>query len=78
MQHAPTARVFSPQRLKEAAKEARLTQQQIAFRLGMSVAGVQNWYLGRTSPNGLALIALAEMLDREPSWFYVPELEEAA
>lgn len=79
MQDAPTARVFSPERLKAAAKEACLTQQQIAIRLGMSVAGVQNWYLGRTSPNGLALIALAEMLTREPGWFYVDqEPEEAA
>lgn len=78
MQDAPTARVFSPERLREASKEAGLTQQKVAERLGMSVRGVQNWFLGERSPSGFQLVALAELLSREPGWFYVEDLEAAA
>lgn len=79
MQDAPKARIFSPDRLREATKEAGLTQQKVAERLGLSVRGVQNWYLGEREPKGFPLVSLAELLGREPSWFYVEaEPEEAA
>lgn len=71
MQDAPTARVFSPERLKEAVSGAGLTQQTLAFRLGRSVRGIQNWYSGTTAPKGQVLELLAQIVDREPDWFYV-------
>jgi transcriptional regulator with XRE-family HTH domain len=79
MQDAPPARVFSPQRLRKAVSEAGLTQQTLAFRLGRSVRGIQNWYSGTTAPKGQILELLAEVVDRDPDWFYVePELEAVA
>lgn len=79
MQDAPTARVFSPERLKEAVSGAGLTQQTLAFRLGRSLRGVQNWYSGVTAPKGQVLELLAEVVGRETDWFFVEaDLEEAA
>lgn len=79
MQDAPTERVFSPDRLRQAVIGAGLNQQTLAFRLGRSVRGVQNWYAGTTVPKGQALELLAAVLNRDPDWFFVDvELEEAA
>src|SRR5437868_5410691 len=71
MQDAPEVRVFSPERLREAVKEAGLNQQTLAFRLGRSLRGVQNWYSGVTAPKGQVLELLAEILGRETDWFFV-------
>lgn len=71
MQDAPTARVFSPERLKQAVSEAGLTQQTLAFRLGRSLRGIQNWYSGETAPKGQILELLAEVTGRETEWFFV-------
>lgn len=83
MQDVPTVRQFSPTRLREAAEAAGMTQQRIAVRLDMSMRAVQKWFLGEGQPTGHRLIALAELLEREPVWFYVakndePEPQEAA
>jgi transcriptional regulator with XRE-family HTH domain len=74
MQDAPVAIVFSPTRLREATDAAGLTQQDVAIALRRSMRAVQNWYLGERSPNGAALVQLAALLEREPSWFYVEEV----
>jgi Predicted transcriptional regulator len=63
--HAPE---FLPDRLREASGE--LTQQDIAVRLGISLSTVQKWFAGKTVPGGAKLIALARLLDRDPSWFF--------
>lgn len=75
MQDAPETRSFDSTRLRQAAQEADLTQQAIATRLGMSMRAVQNWFLGEREPGGSNLVALAELLGREPAWFYTAREE---
>lgn len=69
---------FQPARLYLAAKEAEMTQQQIAFALGASMRSVQKWFLGESVPGGGKLIALARLLKRDPDWFFDDEEEKAA
>jgi transcriptional regulator with XRE-family HTH domain len=71
MQDAATP-IFQPRRLYAAAKEAGLTQQDIAMRLGMSMRAVQKWFLGESTPGGDKLIALARLLHIEPAALFEP------
>lgn len=77
MDRTPPRPAFRSDRLYAAAAEAGKTQQQIAIDLGMSIRSVQGWFLGERGPNGSALVALAELLDRRPEWFFEADREAA-
>lgn len=48
-----------------------MTQHQLAVRLGRGDAmAVSRWERGENRPNDENMIALAEILGREVSWFY--------
>ena len=69
---------FQPLRLREASQAAGLTQQGVATALGLSMRGVQSWFLGQADPSGDNLVALARLLGRRPEWFYGHDEEEVA
>ena len=69
MQHAATPH-FSSSRLREAAEALELTQQDVAFRLGISMRAASSWFRGEQVPGGKNLIALARLLERDAEWFF--------
>lgn len=42
--------LFSPQNLKAARKKTRLTQEQVAQQLGVSIETVRSWEQGKAEP----------------------------
>ncbi|PKL78129.1 MAG: hypothetical protein CVV27_03790 [Candidatus Melainabacteria bacterium HGW-Melainabacteria-1] len=42
--------LFSPQNLKAARKRVKLTQEQVAEQLGVSIDTVRSWEQGRAEP----------------------------
>lgn len=67
--------VFNSDRLREAARDSQLTQQQVAIELGMSMRAVQKWFLGESTPAGNRLVALARLTGRAPEWFFDIDLK---
>lgn len=76
MQHEPTPG-FRADRLQEAARGHGLTQQAVAFELGMSISAVQKWFLGKSTPQGVPLIKLAQLLGVDPEWLFGIDLDRA-
>jgi transcriptional regulator with XRE-family HTH domain len=44
-----------------------MTQYEIAKRLGISETAVSKWYLGKSIPNGVNLVALSRLLKQDPA-----------
>ena len=79
MQDEPKNTAFG-RRLKGAIKDAGLTQEAVAREIDVTLRAVQFWVAGTQEPKGRQLVALARVLDREPSWFFSdnePEREAA-
>jgi transcriptional regulator with XRE-family HTH domain len=55
-------------RIREARTEKRLTQQELAGRMNISVQSVSQWETNRTQPTNLRLFDLAEILGVEVQW----------
>ena len=62
-------------RLRAAIDESPLSQEGVAREVGVSLRSVQSWCSESKpkEPKGRHLVALAEVLDRDPSWFYGEE-----
>ncbi len=57
--------------LRSARRAAGLTQHELAVALGRGDAmTVSRWERAENRPNDENLVALCEVLHREPSWFY--------
>lgn len=69
MQAESTGTDFS-RRLREAITAADLTQEAVAREIEVSLRAVQFWVAGTQEPKGRQLIALARVLNRDPSWFF--------
>jgi DNA-binding transcriptional regulator YiaG len=54
-------------RIRDLLTRAGLTQQAAALELGVDVAVVQQWYLGRPKPPRMALLALERLIDMHRS-----------
>lgn len=50
-------------RLRQIRKEKRMTQQELAEHLGVSIPAISAWEKGRSLPRDHRLTALAELLD---------------
>lgn len=70
-------RHFAPDLLKSAQADASLGTEEMARRIGVSLRVVQKWRDGSVAPSGVNLIALSQVLGRNPDFFYV-EVDEAA
>lgn len=46
----PNQMLFSPQNLKASRKRTKLTQEQVAQQLGVSVETVRSWEQGKAEP----------------------------
>lgn len=55
-------------RLKQAAAELKLSQADLARRLGVTRGAVSHWYSGRSIPEGATLAALADVLNVRAQW----------
>lgn len=65
-------------RMAQARKEAGLTQEELAKRIGYIARSVAGWERDETHPRPKALNAVAEATGRPVSWFYAMPLEESA
>ena len=52
--------------LRHLRKRARLTQIELAEKIGVSIATLRRWEAGETTPNGTRIIELANMLGAAP------------
>lgn len=77
MQDEPQGTEFS-RRLREAIADSGLTQEAVARKIDVTLRAVQFWVAGTQEPKGRQLVALAQVLDRDPAWFYEPPMEAAA
>ena len=64
--------------LRLALTDRSMTQTMLALQLGVSLRAVQKWVAGDAIPSSQTFLALAELLDREPQWFYTEPEREAA
>jgi len=66
-------------RIRQARKEFRMNQTQLARKVGVSLTTISDWETGKTSPSLEHLATLSKVLHKDPAWF-IPELlgEEAA
>jgi SOS-response transcriptional repressor LexA len=55
-------------RIRERRKALKLTQQQVAKRLGVSHVALSQWERGDTEPRGSNLYNLCEVLGCDPAW----------
>ncbi|AWK13517.1 helix-turn-helix domain-containing protein [Candidatus Fukatsuia symbiotica] len=58
----------SGQRIKSRRLKLKLTQKELAKRVGVAHVTISQWERGDTSPRGDRLFSLAEALDCEASW----------
>lgn len=54
------------------------TSESFARQIDRTLRTVQRWRNGDSEPSGSDLVLIARTLERDPSWFYEEELEEAA
>lgn len=54
------------------------TSEAFARRIDRSLRTVQRWRGGDSEPTGADLVLIAKTLDRDPAWFFEPDLPEAA
>lgn len=57
--------------IRSARRAAGLTQRELAQRLDVADLQVSRWERGAHRPKDDTLIALAEILSREFSWFFI-------
>lgn len=57
-----------PERLKQARKEKKLTQQDVAEHFGMAARSYRYWESGEREPSVANLVALADLLDVSLDW----------
>lgn len=55
-------------RIREARRHVKMTQDALAKRIGLTKATISQWESGTTTPNGKNLINLAEALNVSPEW----------
>ena len=65
-------------RIAEAREAAGLTQRQMAKALGQAERTIQAWERNERHPRPPAFRRLAELLEREPAWFYLEDDEAVA
>jgi transcriptional regulator with XRE-family HTH domain len=58
---------FFPGRLRELREKARMTQRELAARLGYKQAGVSKWEVGENQPSHEELLALCAIFDVTPN-----------
>jgi repressor LexA len=61
---------FSGEKLKELRKKRRLTQEELAERIGVTRVAVAKWEAGERTPKGEYLVRLASELGVSPSYFF--------
>lgn len=72
-QEAGQIPAFRPGCLKEAAAEHFLTLPALARELGVAEKTVYRWNRGESDPSGGSLHRVAQLLGRDPAWFYETE-----
>lgn len=60
-----------PVNLRAALEEAGRTQEWLAREINVSLRQVQKYVAGDAEPNGKRLVAMANALDCDASWFYM-------
>lgn len=65
-------------KLHQALADVDLTTEAFAREIGVTLRTAQRWRNGESEPSGAGLVRIALRLNRDPSWFYEPELGEAA
>ena len=55
-----------------------MTTEDFARAIGCTLRTAQRWRAGESEPSGADLIRIAEVLEREPSWFYTEPTAGAA
>lgn len=63
-------RKFLPKRLAELRRRLRLTQEELAERLGVSRVTVARWETGKLVPGTESILKLSEVLGVSPSYFF--------
>jgi transcriptional regulator with XRE-family HTH domain len=58
---------FFPGRLRELREKARMTQRELAARLGYKQAGVSKWEVGENQPSHEELLALCAIFNVTPN-----------
>jgi len=56
--------------IRDARDAKDWTQRKLAAELGVDIRAVSRWERGGIMPSTKNLMRLAELLDRDPSWFY--------
>jgi transcriptional regulator with XRE-family HTH domain len=71
---------INPKAVSSLREKIRITQQELAARVGCSLSAVQFWEAGRSSPRGYRLRKLVELCpdDESKSLFFALPAEEAA
>jgi DNA-binding transcriptional regulator YiaG len=65
--------------IQAARKDAGLTQHELAVKLGrVDAMAVSRWERAVHRPNDMALLRLAEVLERSVPWFYTEHERKAA
>jgi transcriptional regulator with XRE-family HTH domain len=64
--------------LRRAQAEAGLKNHELAATLGLPERQITRWRHDRTTPSWAAVVALGEVLNREPAWFYGEHSEPKA
>lgn len=64
--------------LRTARVAAKMTQKEVADKLGASVASVCHWERGQRIPKMTTFLRLCELYGVNPSDFFVPEMQGRA
>jgi len=56
------------ERIKARRKDLKMTQGDVAKRIGISRVSYTQWELGETNPNGENLLKVAQVLSCTPDW----------
>ena len=64
---------FLPERLKEARRRKRLSQEELAELVGVTRSTVAKWEIGNRVPKGDHLMKLSDVLGVPPSYFFEGE-----
>ncbi len=72
--HASTTSSVFAANLRAAQALQGTTSEALARRLDVGLRTVQRWRAGETEPEGKTLVALADALERSPSWFYAEDI----
>ena len=63
--------VFSPKALRWARARAKLTQQELAEKSGISFQQINRYENGRTVPREITVLALTDVLEIDPDSLYI-------